>query len=292
MDALAGRIEDELPRLRRYARVLLRSDVDADDLVQDCVMRALSRTHLWQEGTDLRAWLFTMLHNQFVNGVRRSARQGWSVEVSELDEETHQIPTQDKRLELRDLDRALALLPEEQKDVILLMGLEGMGYKAAAEVVGVPVATVRPRLSRGRDGLRRLMGIKPDSNAEAKIARAAVAPAANVQHNPQATTREPAEALLAPKRQPVVASAVPAGELVRKPRILAALPPAQRGGGENGSASKPRAGNTSPDREIHGCARSNLAELWDDAASSSRYVRCSNSRDEAGTSVGRIRPSS
>ena len=83
------------------------------------------------------------------------------------------LPSQEKRLELRDLDRALALLPDEQKTVILLIGLEGMDYATAAKVVGVPVGTVRSRLSRGREALRGLMGIKPDSGAEAKMARAA-----------------------------------------------------------------------------------------------------------------------
>jgi RNA polymerase sigma-70 factor (ECF subfamily) len=173
MDDFAHRVGEQLPRLRRYAWALLRSEADSDDLVQECVLRALSKRHLWQEGTDLRAWLFTILHNLYVNDVRRRARQGMSVDVSDLDEETHQIPGQDKRLELRDLDRALVLLPEDQRTVIFLVGLEGMAYETAAEVVGVPVGTIRSRLSRGREGLRRLMGIKPDTYAEAKMAKAA-----------------------------------------------------------------------------------------------------------------------
>jgi RNA polymerase sigma-70 factor (ECF subfamily) len=173
MDEWAHRIGDELPRLRRYARVLLRSDVGADDLVQECVLRALSRTHLWQEGTNLRAWLFTILHNQFVNNFRRSAHRGRSVDVSSLDEEKHQVPRQDKRLELRDLERALALLPEEQRTMVLLVGLEGMDYKSAAKVAGVQVGTVRSRVSRGREGLRRLMNTKPDSVVGADMAKAA-----------------------------------------------------------------------------------------------------------------------
>ena len=167
MDDFAQRVGEEMPRLRRYALALLRSEVDADDLVRECVVRALSKRHLWQEGTDLRAWLFTILHNQFVNNVRRLAPQGISVDVSDLDAETHQVPRQDKRPELRDLDRALALLPEEQRAVILLVGLEGMAYETAAEVVGLPIGTVRSRLSRGREGLRRLMGIRSESRAAA-----------------------------------------------------------------------------------------------------------------------------
>ena len=172
MDDLPDRIGNEVPRLRRYAQALCRRKIEADDLVQECILRALSRKHLWQEGTDLRAWLFTILHNQYVNHVRRSARHGMSVDVSDLDEEIRQLPGQDKRLELRDLDRALARLPGAQRTVILLVGLEGMDYETAAKVVGVPVGTVRSRLSRGREELRRLMGIKPDS-AEANIVIAA-----------------------------------------------------------------------------------------------------------------------
>jgi RNA polymerase sigma-70 factor (ECF subfamily) len=80
---------------------------------------------------------------------------------------------QGKRLELRDLDRALARLPEEQRTVILLVGLEGMNYEAAAHIIGVPVGTVRSRLSRGRETLRRLMGIQEDARAEARMKIAA-----------------------------------------------------------------------------------------------------------------------
>jgi RNA polymerase sigma-70 factor (ECF subfamily) len=174
MDDLAHRIAAEIPRLRRYALALMRSDKDAaDDLVQDCILRGLAKQHLWQEGTDLRAWLFTILHNQFINKVRRGTREATSLEVSDLDGATPEVANQEKRLELRDLDRALSLLPDEQRTLILLIGLEGMDYETAAKVVGVPVGTVRSRLSRGREGLRRLMGIKADSAAETKMAAAA-----------------------------------------------------------------------------------------------------------------------
>jgi RNA polymerase sigma-70 factor (ECF subfamily) len=174
LDDLAHRIAAEIPRLRRYARALLRgSEADPDDLVQACILRGLSKQHLWKEGTDLRAWLFTILHNQFVNNIRRSRRDGPVVEVSDLDEENQELPAQDKRLELRDLDRALSLLPDEQRTVIFLIGLEGMDYETAAQVIGVPVGTVRSRLSRGREALRQLMGIKPNSHAEAKMAKVA-----------------------------------------------------------------------------------------------------------------------
>src|SRR5437762_8503222 len=159
-------IEAEIPRLRRYARALARDVAAADDLVQDCLARALGKLHLWQDGTDLRAWLFTIPHNQYVNQVRRSVREGAAVGLSETEPLLTRAPHQGKRLELRDLERAIRKLPEEQRAVILLVGLEGMRYEEVAEVLGVPVGTVRSRLSRGRDALRRLMGVVPDRQAE------------------------------------------------------------------------------------------------------------------------------
>jgi RNA polymerase sigma-70 factor (ECF subfamily) len=164
MADLHKRIEEEIPRLRRYARALTRDVTGADDLVQDCLTRALGRIHLWQEGTDLRAWLFTILHNQYVNHVRRSAREGSAVALSETEPTLTSRPNQGKRLELRDLERAIAKLPDEQRSVLLLVGLEGMRYEEVASVLDVPVGTVRSRLSRGRDMLRHLMGMVPEDD--------------------------------------------------------------------------------------------------------------------------------
>lgn len=159
-------IEAEIPRLRRYARALTRDAITADDLVQDCLTRALGKLHLWQEGTDLRAWLFTILHNQYVNHIRRAVREGAAVGLSESEPLLSRAPQQGKRLELRDLERALAKLPEEQRSVILLVGLEGMRYEEVAAVLDVPVGTIRSRLSRGREALRRLTGPIPEQEAK------------------------------------------------------------------------------------------------------------------------------
>ncbi|HEV8679383.1 MAG TPA: sigma-70 family RNA polymerase sigma factor [Stellaceae bacterium] len=166
-------IEAEIPRLRRYARALARDVASADDLVQDCLARAIGKLHLWQEGTDLRAWLFTILHNQYVNQVRRGVREGKAVGLSDTEPMLTQAPGQGKRLELRDLERAIAKLPAEQRSVILLVGLEGMRYEEVSEMLDIPVGTVRSRLSRGREALRRLMGIVPDRRAEAIMAEPA-----------------------------------------------------------------------------------------------------------------------
>ena len=159
MNEFARLLEAEIPRLRRYARALTRDVVRADDLVQSCLTRAIAKQHLWQPGTDLRAWLFTILPNQHVNEVRRSAREGNKVELTEASQLTVQsnaIPS----LELCDLETALGKLPPEQREVILLVGLEGLAYEECATILRVPVGTVRSRLSRGRDQLRQLMGVE------------------------------------------------------------------------------------------------------------------------------------
>jgi RNA polymerase sigma-70 factor (ECF subfamily) len=152
-------LEAQIPRLRRYAHALTRDVSRADDLVQSCLTRAVAKQHLWQPGTDLRAWLFTILHNQHVNDVRRSVQEGSHVVLEERLELTVQssaIPT----LELRDLEAALGKLQPEQRQVILLVGLEGMSYDEVATVLNVPAGTVRSRLSRGRGRLRLLMGME------------------------------------------------------------------------------------------------------------------------------------
>lgn len=155
MTHIKTRIEAQIPRLLRYAVALTHNRPEAEELVQDCLARALSRTHLWENGTDLRAWLFTILHNQYLNRVRRAARQRT---VNEDDPMLARAATQGGGLELRDLHRALGQLSEKQRIVVLLVGLEGMSYPAIAGLLDVPVGTVRSRPSRGRAELRRLMG--------------------------------------------------------------------------------------------------------------------------------------
>ena len=170
MESDFGRlVEAEIPRLRRYARALTRDATRADDLVQSCLMRAVAKQHLWQPGTDLRAWLFTILHNQHVNDIRRAAREENNVPIDEIAPVASVQANAIDVLELRDLESALGKLPAEQRQVILLVGLEGMAYEDVASVLGVPVGTVRSRLSRGRDNLRRLMGMEPKLRGEAPL---------------------------------------------------------------------------------------------------------------------------
>jgi RNA polymerase sigma-70 factor, ECF subfamily len=159
-------LEAQIPRLRRYARALTRDLARADDLVQNCLTRAVAKQHLWQYGTDLRAWLFTILHNQHVNDIRRSVREGASVAVEEMEPVLTVQSNAIASLQLRDLEIAIGKLPQEQREVILLVGLEGMSYAEVAAILGVPVGTVRSRLSRGRDQLRRLMDMEKEPPSE------------------------------------------------------------------------------------------------------------------------------
>jgi len=164
--SLHREIEALIPRLRRYARALTRDVGTADELVQDCLGHALGKIHLWEEGTDLRAWLFTILHNRHVSLVRRAARERATIELQKCRPRPTLAPDQVTRLELRDLQRAFAKLPEEQRSAILLVGLEGMRYDEAASVVNVPVGTVRSRVARGRESLRVLTGLFPRRHSQ------------------------------------------------------------------------------------------------------------------------------
>jgi RNA polymerase sigma-70 factor (ECF subfamily) len=160
-DEFATQAMQYIPRLRRYARALTGDTSAADDLVQDALERALVKRNLWREGTDLRAWLFTVMHNVFVNQVR-SAAASRTIQLDEVMADRPQ-PQSTDRLEIRDLDAALQMLPEEQRAVVLLVGLEQMTYDEASGVLGVPIGTVMSRLSRGRERLRRLMQGLPET---------------------------------------------------------------------------------------------------------------------------------
>lgn len=159
-------IVDLIPRLRRYARALTGQADTADDLVLDCVERGLSRLHLWRAGSDLRAWLFTIMHNLHVNNVRRSRIRPDGAALPEW-ETTGSAPRQDDVVELNSIVAALKQLPDEQREVILLVGLEELSYREAAAVLDVPIGTVMSRLARGRDKLRQLTGGRDRVEAKA-----------------------------------------------------------------------------------------------------------------------------
>src|SRR5271167_817166 len=160
-------LEKEISRLRRYARALTRDFFRADDLVQDTLVRAIAHQHRWQHGSNLYAWLFTLMHNQNVNGVRRSVREGIAIEFDDKWPSPTAATDPTGRLSLRDLDRALARISEEQRQVILLIGLEGTSYEETAMIHDVPVGTIRSRVFRGRESLRKLMNRRPESGEAA-----------------------------------------------------------------------------------------------------------------------------
>lgn len=148
-------IVDQIPHLRRYARALVSDREQADDLVQDCLERAWSRMHLWRAGTNIRAWLFTILHNLHVNAARRRNSQPKSFDTTAADLPVR--PTQEDGLNVRDLWQAFAGLPEPQRAAILLISVEEMSYEEAAAVLDIPMGTLMSRIHRGRERLRELM---------------------------------------------------------------------------------------------------------------------------------------
>ena len=144
-----------VPRLRRYSRALVNNRDDADDLVQDTLERAWAKSNLWGGVADMRAWLFSIMHNLHVDGVRRPR-----LHTVTMDDDTPEVPvapTQGDRLAVMDLQAALDLMPAEQKQVLLLVALEDMAYADVAQALGIPIGTVMSRLSRGRERLRSLM---------------------------------------------------------------------------------------------------------------------------------------
>ena len=155
----AENLVELVPRLRRYARALVGERAAADDLVQDTLERAWSKLHLYRSGTDLRAWLFTVMHNVHVNQLR-AARA--TVPLDDQMPELAQRATQGDTLLLRDLDLAIRRLPLEQREVLLLVALEDMSYDEAARSLGIPIGTVMSRLSRAREKLRDMLsGLPP-----------------------------------------------------------------------------------------------------------------------------------
>jgi RNA polymerase sigma-70 factor (ECF subfamily) len=153
-------IEQQIPRLRRYARALTRNRERADDLVQDTLSRALVKEQFWLPGTNPRAWLFAIMHNQNVNNIRRAVLESGMVDMGQISPTMPATADPTASRQMFELERALAQLPLEQRQVILLVGSEGISYEDAAGMLSVPVGTVRSRLSRGRDILRKLLDME------------------------------------------------------------------------------------------------------------------------------------
>ncbi|TCS63615.1 sigma-70 family RNA polymerase sigma factor [Varunaivibrio sulfuroxidans] len=152
--AIAG----ELPRVRRYARALLSGDIHrADDLVQQSLERALEKLHLFRRDSNLRAWLLSIVHNVHLNNHRREKNRPTDAWDEALDDTVAATENSEHGVIIRDIERALAALSLDQREVVVLVGLEGMDYKEVSEILDIPMGTVMSRLSRGRERLRILM---------------------------------------------------------------------------------------------------------------------------------------
>lgn len=153
-DALIGA---HIPHLRRYARALTGEAARADDLVQDTLERAWVKFHLWKPALDLRPWLFTIMHNIYVNQVRAAARHDRCA-LAPGDEANRSAPAnQSDLLEVGDIAACLARLPLEQREVLLLVSLEDMNYAQVAHILSIPLGTVTSRLARARARLKAML---------------------------------------------------------------------------------------------------------------------------------------
>ena len=162
MKDMLVQVEPLIPALRRYARALVRDRTAADDLVQDCLERAVSHWHRRRDGS-VRAWLFTILHNLAVSQFRQAATRGRHMPIDDAGErELVSAAAQEQRLVYQDVLNKLARLPEEQRAVLLLVAVEDFSYADAAKMLNVPVGTVMSRLSRARERLQQEMeGVEP-----------------------------------------------------------------------------------------------------------------------------------
>ena len=164
-------IEAQIPNLRRYAMVLAHNPVAADDLLQQSMTRALMKSHLFEPGTNLRAWLFTIMHNVHVSNVRHVAATSPAVDP-EMVENTFGGPApQDSVIALRAMRKALATIPDGQRTAVLMAGVEGMSYEEIADRLNISIGTVKSRIHRGRRALRAALygRIRPRPRGEARV---------------------------------------------------------------------------------------------------------------------------
>jgi len=162
--ALGEQLTENIPVLRRYARALTCDSHRADDLVQDCLERAWSRLHLFQQGSNMRSWLFTIMHNIYANQSRRYNRTPQIIDIEAMVDPPSTRAGQESNLALQDLDNALQQLPDNQREVLLLVALEGMRYQQVSDIIGIPLGTVMSRLYRARERLRVIMDGETETN--------------------------------------------------------------------------------------------------------------------------------
>lgn len=155
-------IEKEIPRLRRYARYLVRDADRADDLVQETLTRAIEKVHTWQQGTNLRAWLFVIMRNSFISEIRKERRRPVSSALPQDHPAFAVDGRQEAHLAFIDLQAAFERLPDEHREILVLVVIEGLKYEEAAAVLDIPIGTVRSRVSRARTALKNLVEGRQD----------------------------------------------------------------------------------------------------------------------------------
>ncbi|HWK65604.1 MAG TPA: sigma-70 family RNA polymerase sigma factor [Rhizobiaceae bacterium] len=156
MDEKRTAILAEIPRLRRYARALMRDRDAADDLVQDCLERALGRLDNWRTGENPRRWLFTIMHHLFVDQTRKVRRRSETMPIDAV--QNMGLPaTQVDNIASREILEALQAIAPERRAALVMVAIEGFSYAEAANVLGIPAGTLMSRISRGREELRGLL---------------------------------------------------------------------------------------------------------------------------------------
>lgn len=175
--AMIEAIEPLIPALRRYASAMLRDRDLADDLVQDCLERAIGQWDALRQKENTRQWVFAIAHNLIVNRLRQQARRGEHVDIADMAdvaESALMVPaSQEHRVQLGELMVALDALPPDQRSVVLLVSVEDLSYAEAAKALDIPIGTVMSRLARGRERLQRAL----DGEVPAVVASTATPPA-------------------------------------------------------------------------------------------------------------------
>jgi RNA polymerase sigma-70 factor (ECF subfamily) len=157
MNQVYAEIQDYVPHLRRYALALSHNPVAADDLVQESVARALTKSDLFNAGTNLRAWLFTIMHNVHISGARRQKHIGMPIDPEIAAAVLTMQPGQEAPLVMKAMEKAMGVIPDAQRLAVIMAGIEGMSYEEIADHLKVPIGTVKSRVSRGRDALRKAL---------------------------------------------------------------------------------------------------------------------------------------
>jgi RNA polymerase sigma-70 factor, ECF subfamily len=158
MNEVAQQIEDYVPALQRYALALCRNATAADDLVQECIVRGLTKAHLYKTGTNLRAWLFTIMHNLHISDLRRNGKWKQPADPEAALDSLSVSASQTSTVMLRAVSKAMMALPDLQRVILYCVGVEGKSYEEVSKEFGIPVGTVKSRCFRAREAIQKQLG--------------------------------------------------------------------------------------------------------------------------------------